>query len=328
MLLHIAVGLRIDLLNLRVSPWRGMATAWAGRINRNKLDIGVLADCSSAVRRGHGNEAEMNSRADDGLPLIAAAGLDFEADAARGRYVKVVSGLNRRKYLKELHDQARAGARGIISFGIAGGISPSLKAGDIVVARDVITANRSFKPCEIWSASLLAALPHAHHLPVYGSLEPLLTVSEKHAVWRATGSATVDVESRDAAEVAAYYGLPYAVLRVVLDPAQRAIPLSALVGVDDTGKTDAKAVVKALVWRPQDLHGMVRLAYDARKANLSLIRCRQALGPLLAFGALPDRVGVQGAGYRPAWRYAYASQVRAATVSHLLIHIPRWFTWR
>src|SRR5208337_2704323 len=103
----------------------------------------------------------MDKETDDALPVIVAAGLDFEAEAAIGPGVKVVCGLNRRKYLRELHEQARSGARGIISFGIAGGMLPKLRAGDAVVASHVLTSEGSFKTCEIWSASRLAAIPDA-----------------------------------------------------------------------------------------------------------------------------------------------------------------------
>jgi adenosylhomocysteine nucleosidase len=183
---------------------------------------------------------------DDALPVIVAVGLDFEAEAVSGPGVKVVCGLNLRKYLRELHEQARRGARGIISFGIAGGLLPELRAGETVVASHVLTSEGSFKTCEMSSASLLAVKPDAHYLPVFGSLAPILSVPEMESLRRKTGAATVDMESRDAAEVAAHYGLPYAVLRIVLDRAHRAIPLSALAGADDHGRTDAKAVVKRL----------------------------------------------------------------------------------
>jgi len=220
---------------------------------------------------------------DDDLPMIAAAGLDFEAEAARGLGVKVVRGLNRRRFLRELHAQATRGARGIISFGVAGGLSPKLETGDVVVASAVHTAEGIFRTCEAWSASLLAALPHARYLPVFGAMGPVLTPLEKEALWNETGSATVDVESRDAAEVAAHYGMPYAVVRIVLDPADREIPLSALSGVDDAGNTCAKSLFKALAQRPQDIPGMLRIAAEGRKATQSLLRTRQALGPCFSF---------------------------------------------
>jgi hypothetical protein len=96
----------------------------------------------------------------------------------------------------------------------------------------------------------------------------------------------VDMESGIVAEAANHHGLPYAVLRVVLDPANRSLPQSALAGVREDGTIDAAAVVKSLMRRPRDLKALFRLAGDSRKANRALLRSRQALGPLFGFHLL------------------------------------------
>lgn len=75
--------------------------------------------------------------------------------------MKVVFGLDPRRYMEDLHAHARAGTRGILSLGVAGGLSPHLQSGDVVVASAVHTAGGSFRTCEAWSATLLAALPPA-----------------------------------------------------------------------------------------------------------------------------------------------------------------------
>jgi adenosylhomocysteine nucleosidase len=265
---------------------------------------------------------------DDGLPLIAAAGLDFEAEAARGLGVKVVSGLEPRRYLEALHAEARAGASGIISFGVAGGLCPHLNTGDAVIASAVLTGEGSYETCKASSAALLAALPQAVHLPVFGATGPVLTPAEKEAIWKETGAATVDVESRYAAEVAAHHGLPYTVLRVVLDPAHRQIPLCALSGVDGDGNTCPAALFKALSRRPGDLPGLLRIAAEGRKAALSLMSIRRALGP--CFGLLAPEPGVfedQMGGLELAQaKPSYSAQFRAAADN--LVLIRTWFARR
>jgi hypothetical protein len=109
-----------------------------------------------------------------------------------------------------------------------------------------------------------------------------MTVLEKEALWKGTGAAAVDMESGAAAEVAELYGLPFAALRVIIDPAHRTIPVSAAVGARENGTTDAFAVIRSLLRRPHDLGEIIRLADDARRANRSLFRCRQALGPFFS----------------------------------------------
>ena len=74
--------------------------------------------------------------------------------------------------------------------------------------------------------------------------------------------------------------------RVVLDPANRSVPQSALAGVRENGSIDVAAIMKSLMRRPQDLGALFRLAGDSRKANRALFRSRQALGPLFGFHLL------------------------------------------
>lgn len=231
----------------------------------------------------------MICNAEAGLPIIAAVGLDFEAAVARSPGVDLAIGLNRKTHLKALREKAAKGSLGIISFGIAGGLSPSLRPGDAVIAMGVMTSTGRFDTCPVWSAALSAALPRARQLPVYGSERPLLTVSDKRALWLETGAAVVDMELRDAAMVAAEHGLPLAVLRVVLNSARRGIPPSALAGVNEQGKTRTQDVIKALVRRPQDLQALIRLGIDAQKAIYHLHCCRAALGPVFAFTREEER---------------------------------------
>jgi hopanoid-associated phosphorylase len=219
-------------------------------------------------------------------PVVAAAGLGFEARIARGLGVKVVYGQCREQYREFLHAHAKSGVSGLISIGVAGGLSPELRPGDVVVASSVIAEGRTSYTCADWSRSILNAVPDAHHWPVFASDATVTTVWEKKALWKATGAAAVDMESGLTAEIAAEYGLPFAVLRVVLDPAHRGIPPSAVAGARSDGETDPWAVVKSLAKRPGDLPGLLRLAGDTRKASRALLRSRRALGPFLGFFTL------------------------------------------
>ncbi len=218
----------------------------------------------------------------DGAPVIVAAGMAFEARIAKGAGVRVVYGQKREAYIGKLHDLIKAGARGIISFGVAGGLSPSLNPGDVVIANSVITARASFPTHPRWSQSLRNAIKPAISLPIFASDATVMTVLEKEALWKGTGAAAVDMESGAAATVAKEHGLPFAALRVIIDPAHRSVPISATVGAREDGSTDGIAVMRSLMKRPGDLSEIIRLANDARKANRSLFRCRQALGPFFS----------------------------------------------
>ncbi len=218
----------------------------------------------------------------DDAPVIVAAGMAFEARIAKGSGVRAVYGQKREVYTQKLHDFAREGARGIISFGVAGGLAPALKPGDVIVASSIVTAKATFHTDPRWSQSLRNALKHAINGRIFAADATVMTVLEKEALWKGTGAAAVDMESGAAAEVAELYGLPFAALRVVIDPAHRSVPISATVGARENGTTDAMAVVRSLIRRPADIGEIIRLADDARRANRSLFRCRKALGPFFS----------------------------------------------
>ena len=133
----------------------------------------------------------------DVAPVIVAAGMAFEARIAKGAGVRAVYGQKREAYIRKLHDLARSGARGIISFGVAGGLSPSLKPGDVVVANSVLTAKARFLTDPRWSRSLQNAIQHAvYGLPVFAADATVMTVLEKESLWKGTGAAAVDMEIR------------------------------------------------------------------------------------------------------------------------------------
>ncbi|HWA89772.1 MAG TPA: hypothetical protein VG889_07045, partial [Rhizomicrobium sp.] len=111
---------------------------------------------------------------------------------------------------------------------------------------------------------------------------PILHPLEKRGLQIRTGAVAVDMESHIAGRVARECGLPFAALRIVLDPAHRPIPKTALAGQRLDGSTDRRAVIAALRTRPHDLPAVVRLGVDAWIASRVLLRCRRQLGESFA----------------------------------------------
>jgi adenosylhomocysteine nucleosidase len=166
---------------------------------------------------------------------------------------------------------------GIISFGVAGGLDPSLRPGAQLVASAVVRDGVSTPTDEGWSRSLLRAHPGAIHAPIASVEEAVTHPAGKSLLFETTGAAAVDMESHIAADLAAKHGLPFAVLRVVADPATRRIPHSAMQGMRPDGRTDGLAVLRSLMRRPSEIAGMIRVARDAWVARLALERSPQFL---------------------------------------------------
>jgi hypothetical protein len=113
---------------------------------------------------------------------------------------------------------------------------------------------------------------------VAGVNAPLADAAGKTALFAATGAAAVDMESAIVARAAQRHGLPFAILRVIADPAHRPLPSAALVAMREDGEVDLPAVLDVLIRDPRQLPALIRLALDSGSAFSALVRARALLG--------------------------------------------------
>jgi adenosylhomocysteine nucleosidase len=173
------------------------------------------------------------------------------------------------------------GASGLISFGIAGGLDPSLGPGVAIVAERVLDGDRRDFACdEAWVARLMLAEGAHDSGPILGTDRPVMTVEDKRRLHRRTGALAVDMESHAVAEVADRAGVPFVAIRAIGDPASRAIPRAALAGLGPDGRTRALPVLAALLRRPGDFRAIWRLAQDTNRALAALRRLGPQIGTL------------------------------------------------
>ncbi len=170
--------------------------------------------------------------------VIAATGLKAEARIAeRPGHVKAVIGGGREDRLATLLQEGLTeSTRGLISFGIAGGLRPGLKPGTIIVGTSVLHSSGRIYPADArWSDRLFEALPNAESGPVTGSSTIIANRDEKHAIYLKSGAFAADMESHVVAQMAAERGLPFAVLRVIADPSTLSLPPAAVNGLNPDG---------------------------------------------------------------------------------------------
>jgi hopanoid-associated phosphorylase len=203
--------------------------------------------------------------------------LAFEARIAHGAGVAVLchQGVD---LGAALVNAIESGASGIISFGIAGGLAPSLNAGDWVIARTVRSGDDIIATDRAWSRHLAEALPGAIEADLVGINVLMLDPLERDAFFRKIGGIAVDMESHIAAKIAVAHGIPFAACRVIANAAHRKLPAAAAVGVRRNGKADVRAVLRSLRRKPRQLPDLVRLAFDTHVARRALLAGRQRLG--------------------------------------------------
>ncbi len=171
---------------------------------------------------------------------------------------------------------------GILSFGCAGALDPGLAPGTCILATGIQTADGFLCADAAWLSSLARRLPQAVHGELIGLDAPLLSARDKAVLWRASGACAVDMESHAAARIARRHGLPFAACRVVLDPAWRSVPRSALAGMAADGGTRPGPLLRALAAAPGELGPLCVLAWDALRARRALGQVRARLGARLA----------------------------------------------
>ncbi len=180
---------------------------------------------------------------------------------------------------------AARGAKLLISVGLAGALDPAAQTGDVVLAGAVIAPDgRSYAVDPAWHERLGGALSAGMRWsdpPVLGSDAAVLTAADKAALYRKTRAAAVDMESHGLAREAAGRGIPFAVLRVIADPADRAIPAWAMGAVAADGSTRVAHVLKALLTKPWELGALLNLARDSRRAHAALGRVALAAREVL-----------------------------------------------
>ena len=183
-----------------------------------------------------------------------------------------------------------AGATGIVSFGLAGGLDPALPAGALVVPRAVAADGRVWPTDPALSARLGGTTGHL----CLGHDRVVVSVEDKRQLSRETGAALVDMESGAVAAVADASGVPFAVLRVICDPANRALPPAALVALNAAGRLVAARLAMSILARPGQLAALFGLARDAAAARRALRSHAMRISPEWIGSKMPPDGALSG----------------------------------
>jgi hypothetical protein len=177
-------------------------------------------------------------------------------------------------------------------IGVAGGLSPELEAGDLVVGDSIAYCRGDTALAHVSGVSLPCRQAERSAAWLHGALAPRAEVNDwgngsvgvgrittvdgivanpehKASLWRLLGSparATVDMESFHVAQIFEERSIPWTVLRAVSDPATTALPawLPGCVGSD--GTILRRRVVAGLLLRPRSLARLLGFRREVRRA--------------------------------------------------------------
>jgi len=224
------------------------------------------------------------------MPVIAVSGLAAEARIARAAgFRAVAAGGNAALTTERLQRSITAGTTALISFGISGGLDPTLASGTVLLPAAVVTEKGERSAVDQdWHEALLAALGGAGRSAsageTLGAAAIAASAAAKAALFHATGAIAIDLESHLVARAAHARALPFVVLRVIADPAARELPPAALLPLDANGRPVIPAVLRSLATAPAQLPALLRLALDTRRALAVLRDTTRLLLPRLRQG--------------------------------------------
>jgi hopanoid-associated phosphorylase len=221
-------------------------------------------------------------------PTIAVVtGLRAEARCLRGLNVRIAySGGSSERARSEAARMVAEGAAGLVSFGIAGGLAPDLRRGDLVLPEIVLSPDgRSIPPDSSWRQRLGSRFEkdrlRAQRGALVGSDHVVATVADKQALRAATRALAVDMESHALAAVATASGVPFVVVRAIADPYDRVIPQAALETLRPDGRVRLSAVLGGVIRDPGQLLLLMHLGRDTASALAALRRVAPFVGASL-----------------------------------------------
>lgn len=168
---------------------------------------------------------------------------------------------------------ARQGCGKLLSFGIAGGLTPKLRVGDVVFSNHVVTAlDESYgkrpTPKKVAELSMVAA--KSMHMSVAGVDDIVFEPQDKARLHQLTRAAIADMESHGVARAAHEAGVPFFVLRAVSDAVDDHLPDFVANGVNEDGTPNLKPILLALLKNPLRLGALLTLKKNTDAALAAL----------------------------------------------------------
>lgn len=207
--------------------------------------------------------------------LAVVTGLTAEARIARRLGLKAQAGGGTPEGAEAAAEAlVAAGATALLSFGLAGGLDPTLKPGDIIIP-DAVVEDGRIRPA---NAHLSAALGEATHGMILAYSAIVASAADKAELARTTLCRAVDLESGAVARVAERHKLPFAVLRAICDDATRDLPPAAMAALDEKGAIAFARVALSILGNPLQIPSLIALGRDAGRAREALLRRVNQIG--------------------------------------------------
>lgn len=194
-----------------------------------------------------------------------------------------ISGADPTRAEELAHHMCDQGSAALVSWGIAAGLSGSLRTGDLCVCTDVITSdNTRFR-------SDFHVLSDDRHCTVFGSEELVFEAKEKSRLNTVHQAHLLDMETHRVASVAVSRNVRWIAIRAISDESVTELPRLISDAIDAKGRPRVLTVLSRLLLRPHKVPAILKTKRDSDRAHEALRTSGQnALRHLLSTQAAPD----------------------------------------
>lgn len=197
----------------------------------------------------------------------------------------IVTGMGRKNTQKTCEYYLTASLPDMVfSCGYAGGLSPSLKIGDIFLSEKILIWEKGpwdHRPKEIflkdswkkWEGSLNQIFSQLHTGTSLTVSKAVALASEKEKMGKAFHAFSVDMEAGFIAEALAKYKTPFFNLRVISDDVKQDIKIDFSTWVTQEGKIAWKFVLMEILKHPWHVFYLLRMGYSSHQSAMRLAHC-------------------------------------------------------
>ena len=176
----------------------------------------------------------------------------------------------------------KGSARAVINIGMAGALSPSLRVGDIVVAREVRRESESFDASASPLFQVAERTLNARSGVAITVDEILCEAMSKRRLAEKLGDGEigwVDMESAAIASASTRLNIPYLIVRCISDALDEDLPLDFNRCRNSDGRVSARKVIQSALLRPRAFKGLIELQRRSEMCARKLAAFVQELLP-------------------------------------------------
>ena len=174
------------------------------------------------------------------------------------------------------------GSRRLVSWGMAAGIDPSIRPGDLCIPREIAFENGAvLETDQEWSARLKRVLADLNLFegPLLHSAKLIDQPQIKACLYRSRKAAALDMESGEIARVAHQRGVPFVAIRAIVDSADMKLPKTAQSAMSESGRIRMQNTILGMLFRVTEIPNMIALARAFRAAQKTLSSAAMMTGP-------------------------------------------------